>query len=93
MRLTAIYSWLGNFDEVLSYVEEGIRIMNTHGNLRLLGGLINNKAHVLEELGQKEASLKYYGLAYYCADLMELNSVDKSKCAYERIVGASVEWY
>lgn len=92
-RLTSVYSDLLNYERVLSYVEEGVLILETCGNQRLLGGIINNKAYALERLGQKEASLKYYRLAYYCADLMELSSAEKSKCAYERIVGRQIEWY
>lgn len=92
-RLSSALLECNNFKKALFYIEEGIRITIISGNKRLLSGLINNKAHALEYLGQKEASLKYYRLAYYCADLMESKIVKISKCAYERIIGKSAEWY
>ncbi len=90
VRLTSAYLKLLEFDKALFYVEEGIRLLRVCGNKRLLGGIINNKAHALEGFGQKEASLKYYRLAYFCADLMELNSAEKSKRAYEKISGKTI---
>ena len=92
VRLTSVYADLMDDERVLSYADAGVRTLETCGNQRLLGGIMDNKAYALERLGQKEASLKYYRLAYYCADLMELNSAEKSKCAYERLVGRQIEW-
>lgn len=93
VRLTSVYSELGKYEKVLIYVDEGVKIVSTFGNKRLLGGLINNRAYALECLGKEEASLKYYKLAYYSADLMQLNSVEVSKEGYERLHGKSIEWY
>lgn len=93
VRLTSVYSELREFEKVFMYIEEGIRILCISGNKRLLGGLINNKAHALACLGEKEASLKYYRLAYYCADLMETVSANTSKCAYEKLTTEKMEWY
>ena len=93
VRLTSVYADLMDDERALSYADEGVRILEKCGNQRLLGGIMNNKAYALERLGQKKASLKYYRLAYYCADLMKLSSAEKSKCAYERLVGRQIEWY
>lgn len=92
-RLSSAYLKNKEYGKVLFYVNEGIRISMVSGNKILLGGLINNKAYALECLGQKETSLRYYRLAFYCADLMESNTAKISKYSYEMIVNEHVEWY
>ncbi len=92
-RLSSAYLVCGYYKDALKCINEGIRISIVSGNKRLLSGLINNKAHALECMKQKEASLKYYKLAYYCADLMEANTAEISKQSYERLANELVRWY
>ncbi len=92
-RLTSVFLEYGDYEKAIIYVKEGIKVSLNSGNKILLGGLINNKAHALESLGQKEASLQYYELAYYCADLMGVKTAQLSQRSYERIANKKVDWY
>lgn len=92
-RLSSVFLEIGDFEKALFYVDEGIKLSVTSGNNRLLSGLTNNKAHALECLGQKEASLRYYRLAYYYSDLVESNIAEISRRSYENLYGKCVEWY
>ena len=92
-RLSSAHLECEEYDEALLFINEGIRMSIISGNQRLLSGLANNKAHALECQKQKEASLKYYRLAYYCADLMESNIINTAKRSYERLAGKHRRWY
>lgn len=92
-RLSSAHLECEEYDEALLFINEGIRMSIISGNQRLLSGLANNKAHALECQEQKEASLKYYRLAYYCADLMESNIINTAKRSYERLAGEHRSWY
>ncbi len=84
-RLSSTYLECKDYDEALFYINEGIRMSIIRGNQKLLSGLVNNKAHALECCKQKEFSLKYCRLAYYCADLIEANIIDIAKRSYETL--------
>lgn len=93
-RLTGCTGTLGKWEEELAYSEEGIRLCRISGTWKLASGHINNKADALEHLGNKETSLKYYRLAFYCAELFEKNkTAEIAKRSYEKLLGEPVEWY
>ncbi len=92
-RLTSVYSDLGDYERAMEYIEEGIRLSFACGNYKFLSRLVNNKADTLEQLGEKETSLRYYRLAYYASDLMKICSADIPKRSYERLLGQKIEWY
>lgn len=93
VRLTSVYSALLNYEKALECAEEGIHMSLFCGNMKLLASIVNNKADTLECLGHKEASLKYYRLAFYCAELMDLSTAEVSKRSYEKLLGKPMEWY
>lgn len=92
-RLTSVFLELADYEQVIDYAEEGIQICFVSGSDRVLPSLVNNKADAMEHLGQKEVSLKYYRLAFYCADFMEIKSADISRISYEKLSGERPEWY
>ncbi len=92
-RLSILKEMLNQYEEALLYSEEGIRLSFVGGNLFPLSGFINNKADAMEHLGLKEASLQYYKLAFYYAELMQSVSAPVSKRSYEKLIGHQVEWY
>lgn len=92
-RLTSVCLELEQYEEAFYYVDEGIRITEICGIKRLLGGLINNKAHGLQCMGRKEEALKYYKWAAYFSDLMKAGYGAIAKRSYEKLIGHSIEWY
>lgn len=70
-RLSQCNALLENHEKELLYSEEGIRLCRVSGTWKILSHFLNNKADALERLGRKETGLKYYRLAFYCAELFE----------------------
>lgn len=92
-RLSAYHGILKNVRKCLEYSERGIEVCIASGNLRVLPRFINNKGDALENLGKKEASLKYYKLAFYCSELMQTSTTKVAMCSYENLIGREVKWY
>ncbi len=93
-RLATSSELLGKYEEGLAYSEEGIRLCLVSGTRKVLPKSINDKADALENLGQKEASLKYYRLAFYSAELFgEERTAQIVKRSYEKLSGGPMEWY
>jgi len=94
IRLSGCSGMLGRSRECLLYSEEGIRLCLSSGTRKVLPTFINNKADALENLGQKEASLKYYRLAFYSAELFErAKTAEIAKGSYEKLSGKAIRWY
>ncbi len=93
VRISILKNIQGNYKESIDCIDEGIRISLSARTYIEIPTLVNNKADALEHLGQKETSLHYYKLAYYCAELMETHTAPVSKRSYEKLMGASVDWY
>jgi len=93
-RLSQCAGLMKKHEETLKYCNEGIRLCLVSGTRRQLPPLINNKADALENLGEKEASLKYYRLAFYIAEVMKRNAISKiAKDSYEQLLGKTIDWY
>lgn len=92
-RLSAYNGLLGNWDRQLKHSERGIQMAVECGNRMSVGLFLNNKANALEHLGKKEASLKYYKLAFYISELFKAKGASVSKQSYEKSVGTEVDWY
>lgn len=92
-RLSAYYGLLCNWEKQLAYSERGIRMAVECGNRMSVGLFLNNKANALEHLGEKEASLKYYKLAFYISDIMHERDAFVSKNSYEKLIGTEYNWY
>ena len=92
-RLSAWCSKCCAYEKSLSHSKEGIALLVACGNSKMLGLFVNNLANALEHLEYKEESLKYYRLAFYCAELLEQNSALVSKKSYEKLKGVNVDWY
>ena len=74
-RLSFISGMLGQYEECLKYSEEGIRLCLVSGTRTSLPVFICTKADALEHFDKKEASLKYYRLAVYAAELFNEDKI------------------
>lgn len=92
-RLSACYGLLSNYEEELKFSEQGINMSIVCGNRRLLPFFLNNKADALENMGNIRASLKFYKLAFYLAELMKTNTADVAKRSSEKLSNTIIEWY
>lgn len=92
-RLCAFYGMAGNCEKEKYFAEEGLRICMASSSLNNLSVLLNNKADALEHFGKKEASLQYYRLAFYVAEILQIRSGEASKRFYEELLGHEVVWY
>lgn len=92
-RLSSYYGLLHVYEKELSFAEKGIATSMGCANWRLFPVFINNKADALENIGKKEASLKYYKLAFYCSELMQTTTAEIAKRSYEKLIGGKIDWY
>lgn len=92
-RLSSCYGLLRDYEEELKFSEQGINMSIVCGNRRLLPFFLNNKADALENMGNIRASLKFYKLAFYLAELMKTNTADVAKRSFEKLSDTIIEWY
>ena len=92
-RLSQCTGFMKKHEKELLYSEEGIRLCLVSGTRNLLPTFVNNKADALENLGEKEASLKYYKLAFYSGELLRKKSAVESKNYFEQLFGKRIKWY
>jgi transcriptional regulator with XRE-family HTH domain len=59
------------YDEALEIIAEGVAYDVRHSRLSILPSFMTNKACDLLEMGKAEASVPYFALAYYGAELLE----------------------
>ena len=91
-RLTSALLRCKEYEKAITYIEQGINISFKCCNQSLVGGLVNNWADALEQLGQKKKALELYRLAYYYDKLMESGYAQVSKASYENLLGRKVDW-
>ncbi len=92
-RLSCCSGLLGKHVECQVYSEKGIRLCLVSGTRKTMPLFLNNKADALEHSDQKAASLKYYRLAAYSAELFENNQLAlMAKHSYEKLTGNQLEW-
>lgn len=93
-RLSQCTGFMKKHEKELLYSEEGIRLCLVSGTRRQLPSFVNNKADALENLGEKEASLKYYKLAFYIAEVMKKTVTAKvAKGSFEQLAEKQIDWY
>lgn len=91
-KLSLCVGLMKKHEETLKFSEEGIRLCLVSGTRRQLPSFVNNKADALENLGEKEASLKYYRLAFYIAEVMKRDTTaEVAKDSYEQLLGKKVD--
>lgn len=91
-RLTSALLRCKEYEKAITYIEQGINISFKCCNQSLIGGLVNNWADALEQLGQQKKALELYRLAYYYDKLMESGYAQVSKASYENLLGRQVDW-
>lgn len=92
-RLSGYYGTLTDYEKAKPYTEEGIRLLLSSGVRNGLPLFVNNMGAFFEYIGDKKASLRYYKLAFYSAELLKERYADKIKSFYENLAGRKIEWY
>lgn len=85
-RLSIYSGRINNSKDELMYSEMGIEISLACENKKVLATFLYNKANALVHSGDMEKSMKYYKLAFYCAELMQPSVTDMDKRSYENLM-------
>ena len=84
-RLSGLYGRLGDYEKEKNYSLECIRISSISCNRNSLPAYINNLADAYEKMGDIAKAVKYYRIAYWCAELFGKKYAGIIKASYDNI--------